>query len=191
MPSRPRPGAQPDIPCSSRAAEWRCCRECAHRWFIVYRRELQCTLDEFHANQALQAECREILRNEAEYLVPHHTEDQGCGFVAKIDIPAGKRLTLYAGRLSKFRGNPSTHYMCMGGMGLGYPLIIDGTPRAPAVPVQASVGQMQRHNHACPPHANALAQTWSESVLRGICLSHPQRQCRPLLTPNGSNADPA
>ena len=33
------------------------------------RHELRCILDAFHANQTLQAECREILRNEAEYLV--------------------------------------------------------------------------------------------------------------------------
>ena len=118
------------------------------------RHELQCILDQFHANQALQDECREILRNEAEFLVPEHTKEQGCGFVAKTDIPAGKRLTLYAGRLSKFNGSPGTHYMCMGDIGLGYPLVIDGTPRAQAAPAQASVGQMQMLNHACPPHAN-------------------------------------
>ena len=53
------------------------------------RHELQCILDSFHANQARQDECREILRNEAEFLVPEHTKEQGCGFVAKTDIPAG------------------------------------------------------------------------------------------------------
>ena len=94
------------------------------------RHELQCILDEFHANRALQAECREILCKDAGYLVPDHTEDQSCCFAAKIDTPACKRLTLYAGRLSKFSGNSGTHYICMGDIGLGYPLIIDGLSSA-------------------------------------------------------------
>ena len=33
-------------------------------------------LEAFHAKQALQAECQENLRNEAEYLAPENTEDQ-------------------------------------------------------------------------------------------------------------------
>ena len=52
------------------------------------RHELQCILDTQHANQTLQAECREIVRNEAEYLVPENTKEQGSGLIAKIDIPA-------------------------------------------------------------------------------------------------------
>ena len=58
------------------------------------RRELQCELDSFHANQAVQANCREVLRDEAEHLVPPNTENQGAGFVAKTDIPAGKRVCI-------------------------------------------------------------------------------------------------
>ena len=58
--------------------------------------ELQCILNTFHANQTLQAECHEILCNEAKYLVPEHNKEQGSCLVAKIDIPAGKHLTLYA-----------------------------------------------------------------------------------------------
>ena len=94
------------------------------------------------------------MRNEADYLVPEHTKEQGSGLIAKIDIPAGKRLTLYADRLSQFNGSPGTHYMYMGDIGLSYPLILDSTPLAQAAPAQASVGQMQMLDHACPPHAN-------------------------------------
>ena len=68
--------------------------------------ELQCTLDAFHANEALQTECRAILRNEAEFLAPTHVDGQGMGYKACKDIPAGKRLTLYAGRLSRIRADP-------------------------------------------------------------------------------------
>ena len=56
------------------------------------------------------------------------------------DMPAGKHLTLCAGRLSKLSGNPGAHRMCMGDIRLVYPLIIDGAPRASAKPAQASGG---------------------------------------------------
>ena len=154
------------------------------------RHKLQCILDAFHANPACQAEWREILRNEAEYLVPDHTKDQGSGFIAKIETAAGKRLTLYAGQLSEFSGSPATHYMCMGDIGLGNPLIIDVIPRASGLrwadaSAQARMPASSQRTFRKP----GLQRHQHQRVLSGVCLYHPQRQGRPLLIPSGSNAD--
>ena len=51
----------------------------------------------------------------------------------------------------------------------------------------SGIRRMQMLNYACPPHASVtlrksgLRRHWPQCVLRGICLSHPQRQSRPLL----------
>ena len=51
----------------------------------------------------------------------------------------------------------------------------------------SGIRRMQVLSYACPPHASVtlrksgLRRHWPQCVLRGICLSHPQRQSRPLL----------
>ena len=69
--------------------------------------------------------------------------------------------------------------MCMGDFGLGYPLIIDGTPRASALQAKASVGQMQMLNHACPLHANARSANLVSDVT-GLCSFYVVSAC-PIL----------
>ena len=71
--------------------------------------------------------------------------------------------------------------MCMGDFGLGYPLIIDGTPRASALQAKASVGQMQMLNHACPLHANLNARSANLVCdVTGLCSFYVVSAC-PIL----------
>jgi hypothetical protein len=118
------------------------------------RHELQTLLDTFHANRYLQDQCRLILDNSLEFLVPEHVDGLGAGYKACKDIPAGTRLTVYSGKVSRFGADPGNHFLSLDDVGLGYPLTIDGTPSAGSEPASVPVGQMQLLNHACPPLAN-------------------------------------
>ena len=129
----------------------------------VRHRDIPCiqVLDTFHANQALQASAaRSCAMKQSTWSLSTPTgKDQGSCLIAKIDIPASKRLTLYACLLSQVYGSSCTHYMyiMMGDIGQGYPWILDGTPRAQAVPAQFGKPQWGRCIiliDACQPHAN-------------------------------------
>ena len=121
------------------------------------RHELQAALDAFHANRYLQDQCRLILEDAQRYLIPEHVDGQGAGYKARQDIPAGTRLAVYSGQISRFGTDPGNHFLSLADLGFGYPLVADGTPPADAASAPVPVGQMQMLNHACPPFANCAS----------------------------------
>jgi len=121
--------------------------------------DLEETLIQFHANTAIQDECRDVLANAGRYLSAQYLPGKGNHYVAACDIPAGVRLAFYSGFIERADASHSRdHEMHMGEVGLGYQVTIDGTPgREPED--DARPGRLQIVNHSCRPHNNCDSVT--------------------------------
>jgi hypothetical protein len=83
--------------------------------------DLEETLFQFHANSAIQHECREVLANAERYLSAEYLPGKGNHYVAAYDIPAGMRLAFYYGFIERADASHSRdHEMHMGEVGLGF-----------------------------------------------------------------------
>ena len=120
------------------------------------RHELEPLLEAFHANAEIQAQCRIAQQNASEYMRLQETGDE-CSYVAAKRIPAGTRLAAYSGfvREEKPGNTRRRHDMHLGDPGIGFNLVVDGSPGLSAED-DARPGRLQMIDHACSPYNNCI-----------------------------------
>ena len=89
-------------------------------------------LDQFRANEVLQARCIIVDNNARRYLILDR-DGLGQRYKAAILIPAGTLLAVYSGSLERVRSGEEdalNHSMDQGKIDFNYDLRVNGTPRA-------------------------------------------------------------
>ena len=120
------------------------------------RHDLEPLLDAFHANREIQDQCRIALRNGELYMHLQETED-GSSYRASRVVPTGTRLAVYSGfvREAKPGQTRRRHDLGIGDPGLGYHLLLDGSPGLSPEDDRRH-GRLQMVDHACSPHHNCV-----------------------------------
>ncbi len=120
------------------------------------RHDLQSILDQFHADDDIQARCSTVNTNAIKYLTLD-VDGTDQRYKSATFIPAGTLLAAYFGSLERVRpGEDDTlnHSMHQGKIEFKYELRVDGTPR----PGDTRPGRLQLFNHCCEPGNNAVCE---------------------------------
>jgi hypothetical protein len=128
-------------------------------------KDLEILLDQFHANEELQAMCRSVATNAECYITLENVNGLGQTerYKATILIPTGTLLAVYSGSLERVQPceeDSLNHIMALCKVDFQYGLLVNGTTR----PGDTRPGRLQLVNHCCEPGNTAVCEEWSCDV---------------------------